>query len=59
MPTPSDKRQEMLVMLAKEIGKLPNRVSIEGHTDSKPFAGQTAVCELGAVGGPRQCGAAI
>jgi chemotaxis protein MotB len=26
-------------MLAQELGKLPNKVSIEGHTDAKPFAG--------------------
>ena len=26
-------------MLAGELGKLPNKVSIEGHTDSKPYAG--------------------
>ena len=24
-------------LLAKELGKLPNRIFIEGHTDSKPF----------------------
>jgi hypothetical protein len=28
-------------MLAHELGKLPNTISIEGHTDSKPFAGGT------------------
>jgi len=37
---PSEKGKEMLVLLAGEIGKLPNKVSIEGHTDSKPFASQ-------------------
>jgi chemotaxis protein MotB len=26
-------------MLAAELGKLPNKISIEGHTDSKPYAG--------------------
>jgi chemotaxis protein MotB len=26
--------------LAIEIGKLPNRVSIEGHTDAKPYTGE-------------------
>jgi chemotaxis protein MotB len=31
--------QEMLSLLAAELGKLPNRVSIEGHTDAKAFAG--------------------
>jgi chemotaxis protein MotB len=35
---PSDKGKEMLAMLAGELGKLPNKISIEGHTDSKPFA---------------------
>jgi chemotaxis protein MotB len=23
-----------------EIGKLPNKVSVEGHTDAKPYTGQ-------------------
>lgn len=35
---PSEKGKEMLVMLAGQLGKLPNKISIEGHTDSKPFA---------------------
>jgi chemotaxis protein MotB len=30
--------REMLVALAQELAKLPNKISIEGHTDSKPFA---------------------
>jgi chemotaxis protein MotB len=30
--------REMLVLLAEELGKVPNRISIEGHTDAKPFA---------------------
>lgn len=29
---------EMLITLAQELGKLPNKLSIEGHTDSKPYA---------------------
>jgi chemotaxis protein MotB len=37
---PSDKGKEMLIMLAHELGKLPNKISIEGHTDSKPFVSQ-------------------
>ncbi len=28
----------MLITLAQELGKLPNKLSIEGHTDSKPYA---------------------
>jgi chemotaxis protein MotB len=30
--------QQLLVTLAQELGKLPNKLSIEGHTDSKPYA---------------------
>ena len=30
--------RDLLVTLAQELGKLPNRISIEGHTDSKPYA---------------------
>ena len=28
---------DMLVTLAQELGKLPNKLSIEGHTDSQPY----------------------
>ncbi len=37
--TPTANGRELLAALAQEIGKLPNRVSIEGHTDSKPYQG--------------------
>ncbi|MGA9391197.1 MAG: OmpA family protein [Candidatus Sulfotelmatobacter sp.] len=30
--------RELLIALAQELGKLPNKISIEGHTDSKPYA---------------------
>jgi chemotaxis protein MotB len=30
---------ELLSMLSQELSKLPNKVSIEGHTDSKPYSG--------------------
>lgn len=36
---PNDKCKELLTLLAQELGKLPNKLSIEGHTDSKPYAG--------------------
>ena len=29
---------ELLIALAQELSKLPNKLSIEGHTDSKPYA---------------------
>jgi chemotaxis protein MotB len=32
--------QEMLELLAVELGKVPNHVSLEGHTDAKPFSGK-------------------
>jgi chemotaxis protein MotB len=36
---PTAALEELLKTLAQEIGQLPNKVSIEGHTDAKPFAG--------------------
>jgi chemotaxis protein MotB len=38
-PTPT--MQNLLKVLAPEAGKLPNPISIEGHTDSKPYNGST------------------
>ena len=32
--------QEMLALLAVELGKVPNHVSVEGHTDARPFTGK-------------------
>ena len=37
---PNSNGSELLDMLAGELGKLPNKISIEGHTDSKPFSGK-------------------
>lgn len=34
---PTPKGRELLETLAKQLGTLPNRLLIEGHTDSKPF----------------------
>ena len=36
---PTEAGKEILVALAQELGKLPNTVAIEGHTDAKPFVG--------------------
>ena len=41
-PLPSATGAELLKRLAEELGKLPNRLLIEGHTDAKPFAGAEA-----------------
>jgi chemotaxis protein MotB len=34
----SEGGEELLIVLAEELGKLPNKLAIEGHTDSKPYA---------------------
>jgi len=36
---PSSNGTELLTMLSHELGGLPNRVMVEGHTDSKPYVG--------------------
>jgi chemotaxis protein MotB len=38
-PKLSGDSANVLVKLAEELGQLPNEICIEGHTDSKPFAG--------------------
>lgn len=37
---PTQNGRDLMVMLAQELGGLSNKVAIEGHTDSKPYAGQ-------------------
>ena len=39
-PQPSRGGEEMLLLLAKELGKIPNPILIEGHTDSRPYPGE-------------------
>ncbi|MFT4111653.1 flagellar motor protein MotB [Silvibacterium sp.] len=36
-PVPNDKGKEVLSMLARQLTGVPNRVSIEGHTDSQGY----------------------
>jgi len=38
-PRPNGRGEELLIKLAQELGKIPNKISLEGHTDSKPYAG--------------------
>jgi chemotaxis protein MotB len=38
---PTDNGKQLLSLLAGELGRLPNHVSIEGHTDAKPFVGKS------------------
>jgi chemotaxis protein MotB len=47
-PVPTQKAIEILGLLAQEIGRLPNRVFIEGHTDSQKFSGDYSNWELSA-----------
>ena len=36
-PQPNEDGKQLLVLLATELGQIPNKLSIEGHTDSKPY----------------------
>ena len=36
-PTPTEAGGELLKVLATELVKLPNKIAIEGHTDSTPY----------------------
>jgi chemotaxis protein MotB len=38
-PNPTSELVGLLKVLAQELGKLPNKISIEGHTDSTPYSG--------------------
>jgi len=38
---PTGSGTEMLKMLASELGKLPNRLLMEGHTDARPYVSKT------------------
>jgi chemotaxis protein MotB len=37
--TPKPRTRDLLVKIAGTLGKLPNRIVIEGHTDSRPYCG--------------------
>ncbi|MBI2689390.1 MAG: OmpA family protein [Acidobacteria bacterium] len=45
-PVPTEEATEIIGRLAQEVGQLPNRVFLEGHTDSKQFAGEYSNWEL-------------
>jgi len=36
---PNGNGRELLMTIAEELGKSPNKLSVEGHTDSQPFSG--------------------
>jgi chemotaxis protein MotB len=39
-PEPNKDGQDILIALAKELGTIPNKIAVEGHTDSKPYSGK-------------------
>lgn len=40
-PTPTAAGEDLLYVLAEELGKMPNQLVIEGHTDAHPFRNST------------------
>jgi chemotaxis protein MotB len=38
---PNNNGREMLVMLTQQLKELPNKISLEGHTDAKPYVGKS------------------
>jgi chemotaxis protein MotB len=40
-PEPNKDGEDILIALSKELGTLPNKIAVEGHTDSKPYSGKT------------------
>jgi chemotaxis protein MotB len=39
-PEPNKDGQVILIALSKELGTIPNKIAVEGHTDSKPYSGK-------------------
>jgi chemotaxis protein MotB len=37
-PKLSSDGQDIVIVLAQQLGKLPNKLTVEGHTDAKPYA---------------------
>lgn len=37
---PNSDGRELLMTIAEELGKIPNKINIEGHTDSQPYSGR-------------------
>ncbi len=46
-PEPTRAGEDLLRVLAGELAKMPNRIAIEGHTDSRPFRGATPGARYG------------
>ncbi len=39
--SPNHDGQDILIALSKELGTIPNKIAVEGHTDSKPYLGKS------------------
>ena len=39
--TPTPALAAFLMVMSRELGKVPNKISIEGHTDSRPYSGDS------------------
>jgi chemotaxis protein MotB len=46
--------QDLLKALAGELGRLPNKISVEGHADAKPYAPGAVYTDWEALRRPRQ-----
>jgi chemotaxis protein MotB len=40
-PEPNKDGRDILMALSKELGTIPNKIAVEGHTDSKPYSGKS------------------
>jgi len=45
--TPTSNGEHLLQVLAEELGKMPNQLVIEGHTDARPFRNSTVSSRYG------------
>jgi PAS domain S-box-containing protein len=58
-PVPTPNGREFLIALAQQLGQLPNKISIAGHTDAKAVYQRAELRQLGIVSRSRQCREAV
>jgi chemotaxis protein MotB len=58
-PKISGDGEELLRALAAELGKLPNTIAMEGHTDSKPYSATRNYGNWELIVRPRQCSTTV
>ena len=49
-----DPARKLMALVAQIVHRLPNKISVTGHTDATPYAGDASLQQLGAVDRPRQ-----